>query len=60
MKIIAEQKKGHNIIRLFANENEYIVYHYNVNLGGSTMSVRPFTDYNKAIAEYNRMVARYK
>ena len=59
MKIIAEQKKGHNIIRLFTNKNEYIVYHYNVNLGG-TMSVRPFTDYDKAMAEYNRMVARYK
>lgn len=59
MKIIAEQKKGHNIIKLFANENEYIVYHYNVNLGG-TMSVRPFTDYDKAMAEYNNMVTRYK
>lgn len=59
MRIVKEQKCGHNIIRLFANENEYIVYHYNVNLGG-TMSVRPFTDCDKAIAEYNRMVARYK
>lgn len=59
MKIIAEQKKGHNIIRLFTNKNEYIVHYYNVNLGG-TMSVIPFTDYDKAMAEYNRMVARYK
>ena len=59
MKIINEQKCGHNIIRLFTNKNEYIVYYYNVNLGG-TMSVRPFTDYDEAIAEYNKMVARYK
>lgn len=59
MKIIAEQKKGHNIIRLFSNENKYIVYYYNVSLG-DTMSVRTFTDYDKAMAEYNRMVARYK
>lgn len=59
MKIVKEQKKGHNIIRLFTNKNKYIVYHYNVSLGG-TMSVRPYTDYDKALAEYNRMVARYK
>lgn len=59
MKIIAEQKKGHNIIRLFTNKNKYIVSHCNVNLGG-TMSVRPFTDYDKAMAEYNRMAVRYK
>ena len=59
MKIINEQKCGHNIIRLFTNKNEYIVYYYNINLGG-TMSVRPFTAYDEAIAEYNKMVARYK
>ena len=59
MRIVKEQKCGHNIMRLFTNKNKYIVYHYNVSLG-DTMSIRTFTDYNKAMAEYNRMVARYK